>query len=90
MQAAEWHCSAQLIDSPTTSLFCIQTGGPHFAETVWIMAKDRTKQSIRNMLPDDSGETNGEESKRPLFVLAAKGYMSLQIGDMQLSQKEMS
>lgn len=54
------------------------------------MAKDGTKQSIRNILPDDSGETNSEESKRPLFLAAAKGYMSLQTGDMQPSQREVS
>jgi len=52
MQAAEQHCSAQLtIDSPPTSLFNFQTGGPHFTETALIMTKGRTKQSIRNVLP---------------------------------------
>lgn len=59
-------------DSPPTSLFHIQTGGPHFTETAWIMAKDRAKQSIRNVLPGDTGETNNEDIKRPQFLLATK------------------
>lgn len=76
------------MDSPPASLFHIQTGGPLFTKTVLLMTKDGTKQSIRNMLPDDSREMSSEEIKMSKFLSAAKGYMSLQTGGMQFPSAE--
>lgn len=69
-----------------TSLFHVQAGSPHFTETVLIMAKDKTKQSIRNvLLPNDCGENNRKKKiQRPQFLAAAKRYMALQTGDWLL------
>lgn len=52
------------------------------------MTKDGTKQSIRNMLPDDSREMSSEKIKMSKFLSAAKGYMSLQTGGMQFPSAE--
>lgn len=52
------------------------------------MTKDGTKQSIRNVLPDDSREMNNEEIKMSKFLSAAKGYMSLQTEGMQFPPAE--
>lgn len=40
------------------------------------MAEDGTKQSIRNVLPDVSGETNSEEIKMSPFLSAAKQFVT--------------
>lgn len=40
------------------------------------MAEDGTKQSIRNVLPDVSGETNSEEIKMSQFLSAAKQFVA--------------
>lgn len=40
------------------------------------MAEDGTKQSIRNVLPDVSGETNSEEIKMSQFLSAAKQFVT--------------
>lgn len=75
---------------PTYRPIAYSEGGPHFTETELIMAKDRTKQSIRNVPPGDSGETSSEGIKWPQFLSAVEGYTSLQTGGMRLSPSQTS